>query len=75
MDGKDTESDSDAEETSGLKFGEYEKDHPDTKVDTLILEWTTKYACDGVSPTGRHWGFFTWFLIMYVLFHRLIATS
>ena len=39
--------------------------------DTLMLEWRTKYACenidngDGGSST-RHWGFFTWFIIMFV---------
>ncbi|KAL8694940.1 MAG: hypothetical protein Q9218_000511 [Villophora microphyllina] len=40
----------------------------------LSLEWRTKYACEsakGESPTKspRHWGFFTWFIIMYVPSH------
>ncbi|KAL8781123.1 MAG: hypothetical protein Q9203_000810 [Teloschistes exilis] len=36
----------------------------------LIMEWRTKYACEGEgkSPAGSsgHWGFFTWFIIVYV---------
>ncbi|CAD6592130.1 MAG: hypothetical protein ASARMPRED_006042 [Alectoria sarmentosa] len=38
-----------------------------TKV--LRLDWTTKYGCedlkdDGTTSSSRHWGFFTWFIIM-----------
>ncbi len=52
-----------------LTFVKYEKDIPDTEVDTLRLEWRTKYACekqqdDDNMATSGHWGFFTWFLIM-----------
>ena len=46
------------------------------KVDTLKLEWKTKYACDkvddgddvtpGSGNSTSHWGFFTWFIIMLV---------
>ncbi|CAF9905053.1 MAG: hypothetical protein ALECFALPRED_010669 [Alectoria fallacina] len=38
-----------------------------TKV--LRLDWTTKYGCedvkdDGTTSSSRHWGFFTWFIII-----------
>lgn len=42
----------------------------ETKV--LSLEWRTKYACedskenDSETKKSNHWGFFTWFIIMYV---------
>lgn len=46
------------------------------KIDTLKLEWKTKYACENVDDgddatpgsgtSTRHWGFFTWFIIMLV---------
>lgn len=54
---------------SSLKFISYGPDLPDTKVDTLRLEWHTKYACESQkdeddSAKSGHWGFFTWFLIM-----------
>lgn len=40
-------------------------------VDILRLDWRTKYAClDAKDEKDRdpngHWGFFTWFIIMYV---------
>lgn len=55
-------------ETTSLKFVDYERNRPNTDVDILSLEWYTEYACersteDGAAK-GRHWGFFTWFLIM-----------
>jgi hypothetical protein len=42
------------------------------KEDVLYLEWRTKYACEKTNKEqdpkrGEHWGFFTWFIIMYVL--------
>lgn len=51
-----------------LTFVKHEKYVPDTEVDTLWLEWRTKYACedqqgDDAATSGR-WGFFTWLLIM-----------
>jgi len=54
---------------SSLKFKGYDKNPLDPKVDTLWLEWYTKYACEGQkdeddAATSRHWGFFTWFLII-----------
>lgn len=80
-DGDDDEEDplpNDRQETDDgeggkLKFLSYE-DVEGTQV--LSLEWTTKYACEDSSAGGGggdksssgHWGFFTWFIIMYVFF-------
>lgn len=51
-----------------LRFCGYqsEKSAKDNTVQTLRLEWRTKYACeDAPPPTGSsHWGFFGWFFIM-----------
>jgi hypothetical protein len=43
----------------------------DENVDVLRLEWRTKYACEDYkqqkdAERRAHWGFFTWFIIMYV---------
>lgn len=37
----------------------------------LKLDWKTRYACDDYlgskkGGSSSHWGFFTWFIIMYV---------
>ena len=39
------------------------------KARTLRLEWRTKYACRDAPADngGSSWGFFTWFIIMYVI--------
>ncbi|KAI9887512.1 MAG: hypothetical protein M1823_000691 [Watsoniomyces obsoletus] len=60
-----------------LRFISYEPDEKDLGEDTLRLEWRTKYACEGMQngdigdkdgdseeSNSRHWGFFTWFIIM-----------
>jgi hypothetical protein len=53
---------------NSLRFCGYEMEteEKDKKVQTLRLEWRTKYACaDAPSPDGgSHWGFFGWFFIM-----------
>lgn len=42
----------------------------DGNVDTLQLTWYTKYACENSVPDdkpddpSRHWGFFTWMIIL-----------
>lgn len=51
---------------SSLQFVSYQ---PEGDFDTLRLKWYTKYACeesvgDGNDSKSKHWGFFTWFLIM-----------
>jgi hypothetical protein len=47
-----------------LKFLRYDREGKD--VDILRLEWRTKYACSPEDTPSQHWGFFTWFIIMYV---------
>ncbi len=48
-------------------------------IDVLRLEWLTKYACEDAQRGGsdengsRHWGFFTWFIIMYFHPHTLAS--
>lgn len=44
------------------------------EVGTLRLEWRTKYACEDIKDIdpappkkSRGWGFFTWFIIVYVI--------
>ncbi len=54
--------------TPSLEFVAY--DTSDADVDVLRLKWRTKYACEDTKPEqdaerSRHWGFFTWFIIMY----------
>ncbi|KAH8878996.1 autophagy-related protein 27 [Thozetella sp. PMI_491] len=42
-------------------------------VETLFLTWHTKFACeslsegDGAPPPKKHWGFFTWLVILIFL--------
>ena len=65
-----------------LKFSSYEK-VGDERV--LGLTWRTKYACedaqeDGGKSGGGHWGFFTWFIIMWVyalptLLHAVLVNA
>lgn len=45
------------------------------KIDTLQLNWKTKYACEDTkdetdAEQKSSWGFFTWFFFMYVLLSR-----
>lgn len=50
--------------TPSLEFRRYDTDGSD--VDVLRLRWRTQYACEDGRPATQRWGFFTWFLIMYV---------
>ncbi|KAI4701971.1 hypothetical protein J4E89_010490 [Alternaria sp. Ai002NY15] len=56
---------------NSLRFCGYdmETEEKDKKVQTLRLQWRTKYACaDAPSPDGgSHWGFFGWFFIILFL--------
>ena len=52
-----------------LQFVEYNTSDKDE--DVLKLLWKTKYACESTKKEQdeakkNHWGFFTWFIIMYV---------
>lgn len=49
-----------------LEFVRYETEGKDA--DILRLRWKTKHACEDAIPPVDRWGFFTWFLIMYVFY-------
>jgi hypothetical protein len=53
-----------------LRFCGYQtEEEGKDKVQTLRLEWRTKYACEDAPKNvdgGSHWGFFGWFFIMWV---------
>ena len=48
-------------------------------VRVLRLEWMTKYGCedaeDGDNSSSGHWGFFTWFILMWVSSHPARESS
>lgn len=76
-DGDDSgDDDDDDDDHNSLRFVSYKKEE-DTQV--LRLDWRTKYACttyeddddddssgSGKDGTSKHWGFFTWFIVLYV---------
>jgi len=44
----------------------------------LKLDWKTRYACDDYLSSKKggsssHWGFFTWFIVMYVFLSSPLA--
>lgn len=56
---------------TAMTFVSYGPDANPKNIDTLMLEWRTKYACENIDDgdggaSTRHWGFFTWFIIMCV---------
>lgn len=56
---------------ASLTFLKYGPASDDSDSDVLRLEWRTKHACEGPrddegGSTSSHWGFFTWFIIVYV---------
>lgn len=69
---EDENNEKENEKDKSLKFVSYDTDN--TELHVLRLEWKTKYACEGTrgedpdpTPDPRSsWGFFTWFIIMYV---------
>lgn len=68
---------------SALQFVSYQgEDEGKNRMHVLRLTWKTKYACesldrgdDGAKTAG--WGFFTWFILMYVtcIIHPAFADS
>ncbi|KAH7071595.1 autophagy-related protein 27 [Paraphoma chrysanthemicola] len=56
---------------NSLRFCGYQQEDEgkDKKVQTLRLEWKTKYACEDAPSVdgGSHWGFFGWFFIILFL--------
>jgi hypothetical protein len=68
---RDEENNNECEDNDhSLRFCGYklETEKKEVKVQTLRLQWRTKYACEDAPPVdgGSHWGFFGWFFIMYV---------
>lgn len=66
------ERDVDGETTkSSLRYVFYGADPENPSSDLLKLEWRTKEACESDASNGSKgsWGFFTWFILMYVSFH------
>jgi hypothetical protein len=66
------EDDDKKEKQKSLNFISYKTEKPkDEEWGILRLEWRTKYACESAVDEplrdGSSWGFFTWFIIMYVL--------
>lgn len=66
-------------DVAALIWEGYQRDSdPDGERDTLYLTWYTKYVCSAGAdepdpdsePESRHWGFFTWFVILYVRLFR-----
>lgn len=65
----------DDDENNSLRFVSYQKEENNH---VLRLDWRTKYACttyeedddsgsgSGKDGTSKHWGFFTWFIVLYV---------
>lgn len=80
-DGDDNDDDNDDEENdneNSLRFVSYKEEDEKKGIHVLRLDWRTKYACQsyeedddegtGKGGKGRRWGFFTWFIVMYVPF-------
>jgi hypothetical protein len=67
--GKEEETDPEEDDKDpSLTYKDY---NIDDDVDVLRLEWRTRYACEDYkqqkdAERRAHWGFFTWFIIMYV---------
>lgn len=62
---------------ASLIFLKYGPTTDDSDSDVLRLEWRTKYACEGQrdeegGSRSSHWGFFTWFIIVYVDFQSVL---
>ena len=65
-DDKDGKKTTDDGEGGTLSFTSYETVG---EIKVLSLEWHTKYACENApesdgKPSGGHWGFFTWLIVM-----------
>ena len=69
-DDKDDDKDEEGKNDGSLQFVSYGPEDESNKLGTLRLSWRTKYACEGApdddeNPSAsKHWGFFTWFLLM-----------
>lgn len=70
--------DKSGDKSQSLQFKSFGPSDDDSYV--LKLDWKTRYACDDYlsskkGDSSRHWGFFTWFIVMYVLFPLLLLQS
>lgn len=77
-DGDKDDNSADGASTPSLTFLKYDTSGDST--DILRLEWRSKYACEGSKEeqdkeNSSHWGFFTWFIIMYVSILLLLFRS
>jgi hypothetical protein len=66
-----TDTPEDDASTPSLTFVSYEESEAVKGTDLLRLTWRTKAACEDAkqkqdAEKGKHWGFFTWFILMYV---------
>ena len=69
---KEGEKEGEEDMSPSLEFVRYDTTS-DKDVDVLRLKWRTKYACEDSKreldhEREKHWGFFTWFILMYVSF-------
>lgn len=74
---KREEEQTDDDGTSSLQFEGYTNEE---EIDVLRLNWRTTYACENFKDdedkagSGR-WGFFTWFIIVYVSMHLFFSCN
>ena len=66
--GGEEEKKDEEDKTPSLEFVEYNQNG---EIDILRLKWRTKFACEGAkdekdAETSAGWGFFTWFILMYL---------
>ena len=68
---KDVKDGEEVEDEHGgkIRLVSWKEEH---QFEVLRLEWKTQYACEdandrGDNDSGGHWGFFTWFILMWVL--------
>jgi hypothetical protein len=69
VDGNSKREEEGSSKTPSLQFVSYDTTGKDE--DVLTLLWMTRYACETTkkeqdAERGEHWGFFTWFILMYV---------
>jgi autophagy-related protein 27 len=71
-DDRKTEPTPNKDDPNSLRYVSYRVSEDDPKMKSLHLDWRTKYACEdfeedddeGKDRSGKHWGFFTWLIIV-----------
>ena len=66
--------------TSSLQFVSYGPVEGKEKLEVLRLNWKTKYACEDYADSDEAvkksgWGFFTWFVLLYVCSCTFVPSS